>query len=266
MKGILKIGFADNFTRVPNSVLANKELTWKDKGIFSYMLSKVGISDWQFYLKDIENQSKDGRESVASSVKNLQERGYLKIENVRDSKGMITHKDWTLLLPETPAPISSQPDNGKPVLRETRLTVKPSYGKPAPNKKEYNNTEYKKKESSNKEIDKTEFLSYMKESGKVDNYANALYNRLKANNFSNKDGEFIENWKSYVNSILKNDYDIGNAQTREDELKEAETRVAQYSRTYLTDTNLALSVYISEQDGTRRKKDLHRYLKLIEKL
>src|SRR5690554_7837272 len=55
--------------------LSNENLSFKAKGILSYLLSKP--DDWKVYEDDLVNQSKDGKTAVRSGLKELQEQGYI---------------------------------------------------------------------------------------------------------------------------------------------------------------------------------------------
>jgi len=49
---------------------------------------------WQFYQTEICSHGPDGRSSVASGLKELEEAGYLKRTWVRDEKGKYTGRIW----------------------------------------------------------------------------------------------------------------------------------------------------------------------------
>ena len=66
----------DNPYVVLNKTCAtDNRLSWKAKGIYFYAFSRP--DDWQFYQNDLIKQSTDGRESVRSGLKELEENGYL---------------------------------------------------------------------------------------------------------------------------------------------------------------------------------------------
>lgn len=63
------------FTQVANEVLNDKKLSFKAKGIFAYLFSKP--EEWDFSGDRIKLDSKDGRESVFSGLKELEKAGLL---------------------------------------------------------------------------------------------------------------------------------------------------------------------------------------------
>ncbi len=72
------------FTQVANSVLNDQKLSWKAKGIFAYLYSKP--EGWDFSGHRIKNDGSDGKASVFSAIKELEESGYLKREKKKDGK------------------------------------------------------------------------------------------------------------------------------------------------------------------------------------
>jgi len=74
-------------------VMLNKEflnderLSWKAKGVLAYLLSLP--DDWQIYEDEIYKHSKDGKDSLRSSIKELIEKGYIDRARTRDEKGRL---------------------------------------------------------------------------------------------------------------------------------------------------------------------------------
>jgi hypothetical protein len=63
------------FTQVANSILNDKNLSFKAKGLFAFIYSKP--SGWDFSAERIAAQSGDGETSVTSGLEELESRGYL---------------------------------------------------------------------------------------------------------------------------------------------------------------------------------------------
>ena len=60
-----------DFVQVSNSFLRDDRISFKAKGLFSYMFS---MSDnWNFTIRSIATQQKDGYDSVKSALKELKE-------------------------------------------------------------------------------------------------------------------------------------------------------------------------------------------------
>lgn len=100
-----------NYTIVNNHILTDKRLSWKAKGIWLYAFSRP--DDWVFHLKDLMAHSTDGKESVNSGLKELENAGYLRKNNKnRTDQGRFSNAEWIFY--ETPTEISnnvSKPGN-----------------------------------------------------------------------------------------------------------------------------------------------------------
>ena len=64
------------FTQVANEVLLDSSLSLKAKGMYAYLFSKP--DDWDFETNRIAKENMDGRDSVRNTIKELENRGYLK--------------------------------------------------------------------------------------------------------------------------------------------------------------------------------------------
>lgn len=63
------------FTQVSNTVLNDKRLSWKAKGIFAYLYSKP--EDWDFSAMRFQEDASDRYDSLAAGIKELETYGYL---------------------------------------------------------------------------------------------------------------------------------------------------------------------------------------------
>ena len=119
-----------NFTMMSNVGLRDKRLSFKSKGLLAYMLSLP--DDWVFYEEEITKHSTDGKQSVRTGLKELQQFGYL-IKNQSREKGKFAKVDWLLydepgnvdiqvFLPQTEKrstdnpPTENPPTENKPLL------------------------------------------------------------------------------------------------------------------------------------------------------
>lgn len=66
----------DNFTTIDNAYLQNKKLSFKAKGIMTYILSLP--DDWAIYIDQLIKTSKDGEGSFRSGLDELIKAGYIK--------------------------------------------------------------------------------------------------------------------------------------------------------------------------------------------
>lgn len=83
-----------NFTIISNVGLRDPDLTLKAKGLLAYMLSLP--DDWIFYESELVKHSIDGKASIRSGLKELEEKGYLLKEQERSSDGKFKNVDWVL--------------------------------------------------------------------------------------------------------------------------------------------------------------------------
>ena len=106
---------SDNFTILPNAMLQDDRLSWKARGLLSYMLSKP--NDWVFYDSELVNHSKkDGMTSLRSAIKELKEFGYFKKEAIRDELGRV--KQWVTYVDDEPIQNTENPQSGQPTFSE----------------------------------------------------------------------------------------------------------------------------------------------------
>ena len=113
--GIYRIKKNTNYVVLDRTALNDCRLSWKAKGIVSYMLSMP--DDWTFYWEELSKHSIDGLASLKSGLKELKKYGYLVRYPVKDNKtGKI--EEWETVVYESPQaeyPPSGNPPDGKPV-------------------------------------------------------------------------------------------------------------------------------------------------------
>lgn len=121
----------DPFVRLDKRIVMDNNLSWKAKGILSYAFSRP--EDWQFYQKEMEKNAKDGRDSLTSGLKELEEARYLyRINRKNKETGQFEGFEWHFF----EVPISEEEfkkcyRNGLSVSRET-----PVMGIPVTTKKD----------------------------------------------------------------------------------------------------------------------------------
>lgn len=129
-----------NFTTVRNEYLQDVNLSWKAKGLITYIMSLP--PDWQLNLSDLKNRSKDGRDATAAGLRELITNGYCQRCKVRGDGGTFVGCDYVVSdikefepqtenpfmdAPQTENPVAvnpetEKPDTGKPTLINTNLT------------------------------------------------------------------------------------------------------------------------------------------------
>ena len=121
-----------NFTVVDNEILKNNKLSLKAKGLLVILLSLP--DDWGFSVSGLSSLSKDGRDSTRSTLKELENNGYLKMEQTKNDDGMFGKVVYNVY----EVPFTGNPSTGNP------FTDKPFTDNP--HNKELNNKELNNKE------------------------------------------------------------------------------------------------------------------------
>ncbi|KQS19234.1 hypothetical protein ASF99_04935 [Exiguobacterium sp. Leaf187] len=94
---IIRIKKEDNYVVLDKTLLNDKTLSWKAKGLHSYLMGLP--DDWKVREVDLIKRSKDGKESTRSAIKELTDAGYIKRIAVRE-KGKF--KAWEFVVHEHP--------------------------------------------------------------------------------------------------------------------------------------------------------------------
>ena len=134
---ILRNASRGKYTVLNNGIFIDENLSAKSLGILAKMLSLP--DNWEFSETGLCSIfKKDGRSSIRSGLKELEENGYLVRSRVRDESGKLTSAEWT---------VSDQPMLGKPML-ENPMLENPMLE----NRTQYNTKEYNTKEFITKDI------------------------------------------------------------------------------------------------------------------
>ena len=83
-----------NFTNTSNQLIRDESLTWKARGIFNYLWSQA--NEWQFYVSEVAQHSKDGERALKSGLLELEEHGYLKRVTRHSKTGNFDGLEWIL--------------------------------------------------------------------------------------------------------------------------------------------------------------------------
>ena len=93
--GIIRIDkTAGNYFIASKYYVEDENISWKAKGIMSYLFSKP--DDWQIYQTQLEKVSIDGKASVRSTINELIDNGYMTRQSRRKSNGDFDGYDYTL--------------------------------------------------------------------------------------------------------------------------------------------------------------------------
>lgn len=124
-----------NFTTVRNEYLQDVNLSWKAKGLITYIMSLP--PDWQLNLSDLKKRSKDGRDATAAGLRELITNGYCQRYKVRGDGGAFVGCDYEVSdikefeseRPQTESPFMDTPQTGFP-FSVNPYTENPYTGKP----------------------------------------------------------------------------------------------------------------------------------------
>ena len=132
-----------DYTVMSNHHLRNRRLSLKAKGLLSLMLSLP--EDWDFTQRGLASICRDGVDSIASAIHELEASGYLSRRRIRDALGRLIEIEYTILEcpdsqlhEDSPAEDRSSPDRPspewvKPLLENpTPLCPSPESGNPLP--------------------------------------------------------------------------------------------------------------------------------------
>jgi hypothetical protein len=102
-----------DFTVMNNTHLRDDRLTWRARGIFSYILSLP--CNWKIHITEIQKHAPEGRDAVYKAVSELEQYGYIKRTRVTNEKGRFAGYRYDVIeKPETGSPFTEKPYTEKP--------------------------------------------------------------------------------------------------------------------------------------------------------
>jgi len=116
-----------NYTVMSNFHLKDKNLSLKSKGLLSVILSLP--DEWNYTTRGLAAISKEGVDSIGTTLKEMEAEGYLMRNRIRDERGRITDIEYVVYeypqqnphtplpdtaLPYTDLPHTENPDMDKP--------------------------------------------------------------------------------------------------------------------------------------------------------
>ena len=97
---VCRIMKENNYTRVSNHYLRDNSLSFKAKGLLTLMLSLP--EDWDYTITGLAQFTADGRVSIASTIRELEERGYIRRNQTRGENGAFAQNEyWIYEVPQT---------------------------------------------------------------------------------------------------------------------------------------------------------------------
>ena len=91
-----------NYSVMSNYHLQDKKLSFKAKGLLSYMLSLP--DNWKYTIKGISKESKESEKNVRTVLKELESHKYLVIVKKQNSLGRFVYEYFVYEKPDTQKP------------------------------------------------------------------------------------------------------------------------------------------------------------------
>ena len=157
------------YTQVVNEIIKDKAVSLKAIGLFAFMSHKAQMKDvkWNFTIRSMAKQMKDGEDSIRSGLQELRKVGWVVYTKNTDGTG-------EYFLKASIKPKQDKPDKASDSQnRENPRREVPMKGNPTPNNKK---DSFSKKDSSNKKNINTEAMLF-----EIDNFEpdDASINRVK---------------------------------------------------------------------------------------
>ena len=123
---VFRVEKTRDYTVMANHHLRNTALSLKAKGLLSLMLSLP--DDWDYTLKGLARICRDGVDSIAAAVKELEDAGYVIRERVRDQNGHVGEMEYTIMEQPSPKrdfPVQENPVQGNPAQEKPEQEKRP---------------------------------------------------------------------------------------------------------------------------------------------
>lgn len=122
---IVRVNKTSNYTVLSNFHFKEKKMSLKAKGLLSLMLSLP--DDWNYSISGLVTLSKDGKDSVMSTLVELEKFGYLRRKRLTNSKGQFAGTEYNIFEePQPQEPVAEKPTEGnenagKPISGNQKL-------------------------------------------------------------------------------------------------------------------------------------------------
>lgn len=91
---IIRVDKTKDYTVIANHALNDNRLSLKAKGLWAFIMTKPDT--WKVNYRGLQSQLKEGKSAILSSMKELEEAGYLKRGSIRNKDGTYQQGDATL--------------------------------------------------------------------------------------------------------------------------------------------------------------------------
>lgn len=113
MSTVIRVEKNRNYVVMNNEFLRNKEMSLKAKGLLALCLSLP--ETWDYSIKGLVAICKESITSVRSSLKELEELGYVSIVKTKDDKGRFIY-EYTIYETQNDIPVVQSPDIQNPYV------------------------------------------------------------------------------------------------------------------------------------------------------
>lgn len=148
---VVRVEKTRDFTVMSNAHLRDRTLSFKAKGVLSFMLSLP--EDWNYSIEGLALFAADGRDAVTTAVRELVAAGYVERSQCHDERGRMAGYEY--VVHEAPIDPHVAPAAGKPPAARP-FTDWPSTGKPSTENATQLNTDGQSTEVHKTEQQKTE--------------------------------------------------------------------------------------------------------------
>lgn len=135
-KTIVRVSKRENpYVTLDKFFLSDDRLSWKAKGLLSYLLSKP--DNWEIYVSDLLKRATDGRDSIYAGLKELEKAGYLRRNRKHNENGRFDGYEYVIYERPQEEPLTADAkDRLDPEKPKTGLpyTGNPDTVKPYPEK------------------------------------------------------------------------------------------------------------------------------------
>lgn len=112
---VIRVEKTKDYTVMANYHLRDQNLSFKAKGLMSFMLSLP--EDWDYTMNGLSAFGSDKIDSIRAAIKELEKNGYVRIKRIRDHKGLLRGTEYTVVeKPIVDEPILDNPRLDKPIL------------------------------------------------------------------------------------------------------------------------------------------------------
>ena len=97
---VFKIEKNQNYTVMSNHHLKDKKLSFKSKGLLSYMLSLP--DDWDYSIEGLCTAGKDNKSAIKTALQELKENNYLEVNKILPNKSQSGRIEYEYIIYEKP--------------------------------------------------------------------------------------------------------------------------------------------------------------------